>query len=199
MPDAEQSSGSPAGAFERIGEYQAVLEDLGRLSARRQNLNDVFVAINSLFLTGLGVLLVMTRLDSWWLAEAVGLMALAITPINVIWRTAILRYKSEVTTHVYYLSSIEREFRQRREATAGRLSEVRDPEVKSHKGRLPEGEIQIGFYLYNDTRRRLHGGKSRLESRLADYFVGLFPGIALLVAVLTYLITNGIIPPMNLK
>lgn len=164
-------------------EYKVVLEEHGRLSARRQNLNDVFVAINTIFLTAIGILVFQSKLDSWWFVGAVGAIALAITPLNVTWRTAIDRYKSEIKFHIEYLMSIEREFRRRREA---------------NEGISPADELRIGFYLYNTSRRRAHSGKARIEKRLANYFIILYPLIFLAVAALTYMVSNGLISASGL-
>lgn len=179
----DSSPTGPAATFERIEEYKVVLEEHGRLSARRQNLNDVFVAINTIFLTAIGILVFQSKFDSWWFVGAVGAVTLAIVPINMTWRTAIDRYKSEIKVHVDYLISIEREFRRRREANAGKPL---------------DGELPVGFYLYNTIRRRAHGGKSRIEKRLATYFIILYPMITLVVAALTYVVTNGLISTMGL-
>lgn len=186
-PHGEPPAIPRATTFERIEEYTALLEQHDRLSSRRQNLNDVFVAINTIFLTAIGLLLVQSRLDSWWIVGSIGVITLAITPINAIWRTVIDRYKGEIKVHVEYLSAIEREFRRRREASEG---PPHDPPY--------EGEIPIGFYLYNSLRRRPHGGKARLEKRLANYFIVLYPLITLLVAAVTYLVIMGMIPPGKL-
>jgi hypothetical protein len=178
----DPSSAKPASTFERMEEYKVVLEEHGRLSARRQNLN-VFVAINTIFLTAIGFVLFQSKLDSWWFVGAVTAIALAITPINLTWRTAIDRYKNEIRVHIEYLSAIEREFRHRREA--------------SESG-LREGELPIGFYLYNSVKRRPHGGKARIEKRLATYFITLYPVISIVTATLTYLVTNKLIPTAGL-
>lgn len=146
------------------------------VAQHRQNLNDVFVAVSTVFLTGLGVLLVMTNLKSWWLVAGVGVITFTITPMNLTWRTALERYRLQTRTHVNYLSAIENEFRQRREAI---------------EGEPPQGELPIGYFLYNYSLRRPHAGNIRIEKRLATYFLGLYPAIMLLVATLTYL---GILP-----
>jgi hypothetical protein len=48
--------------FERMGEYQAILEHHAQLSTRRQHTNDMYIGINTVFLTALGVLLVQSHL-----------------------------------------------------------------------------------------------------------------------------------------
>src|SRR5262249_55051965 len=96
--------------FERIGEYTAVLENLVQLSLRRQNTNNFFVGLNTVFLTGLGVLLFSTRLASWWVVGATAAITLAILPLNATWRTAIKRYKVGISVRKVYLQEIEEEF-----------------------------------------------------------------------------------------
>src|SRR5437763_7395370 len=80
------------GTFERMGEYQAVLENHAQLSARRQHVNDVYVGLNTVFLTALGILLLQSHLDTWWVFVVVSAVTLIIMPINLAWRAALRRY-----------------------------------------------------------------------------------------------------------
>ena len=57
--DSKEKNESPmlSNTFERIEEYKAILENHAEVSARRQRTNDIFVGLNTVFLTALGFLL----------------------------------------------------------------------------------------------------------------------------------------------
>jgi hypothetical protein len=171
-------TGSVPPTFERIEEYKAVLDNLAAVSARRQSLNDVFVGINTVFLTALGVLLFASRLSSWGAVIAIGAICALITPINLTWIGALLRYRRGLRFQLQYLREIETEFRQRR-------------------GTIP-GSPDIGFFLRLNEMRRPRSGNTRLEVLLAVYFLIVYPLIAGAVAALTYCVTNGYLAPLNL-
>lgn len=166
-------------AFERIEEYKAVLENVGQVSARRQGFNNVFVGINTVFLTGVGFLLLSTHLNSWWLVGALAAISLTVTPINFTWRQALLRYKNGLTEQYAYIRDIEKEFRRRHQEAYG--------------------DSNVGVYLrLDEQRRRPHSGNTRLEIRIATYFTALYPAITICVALVTYMTTNQLLPPFSL-
>jgi hypothetical protein len=142
-------------------------------------LNDVFVAINALFLTGLGALLFTTQTLSWGTVAALIAVAIAVTPINLIWRTALVRYRRGLHLQIAYLREIESEFRERRSTAPDQPS--------------------VGFFLRLDVHHRAGRGNTRLEISLATYFLVLYPLLTLTVAGLVYLLTNQLIPPFILK
>lgn len=144
--DGTQSEKPPT--FERIEEYKAVLEFIGRLSARRQNSNDVFVGINTVFLTGLGVFLA-THPLSWGTTVSVTIIAVAVTPVNFVWRMALMRYDGNIGRRVKYLLGIEEEFRERR-------GDTRDKQP-------------VGLFLQNKESEIY--SNTHLELALAMYFV----------------------------
>src|SRR5262245_45774583 len=159
--------------FERIGEYTAVLENLVQLSLRRQNTNNIFVGLNTVFLTGFGVLLFSTRLASWWVVGATAAITLAILPLNVTWRMAIKRYKVGISVRKVYLQEIEEEFRTRR-GTA----------------EMGSSASPLGLFLkIRDTSSLHQHGNTELEVRVATCFLLLYPIITILVGILTYLVT----------
>jgi hypothetical protein len=176
--------------FERIEEYKAVLENLVQLSLRRQNTNNVFVGLNTVFLSGLGLLLLSTHVASWWVVGATAAFTLAILPLNLNWRRAIRRYKAGINVRKEYLEEIETEFSERRGGggTGGGAWAT---------GGGPAGQPSqplLGLFLrIRDTPLKTHGN-SELELRLATYFLALYPLITLLVALLTGLVTLQIIP-----
>jgi hypothetical protein len=187
------SSATSAGSwvFERIEEYKAVLDNLVQLSARRQNTNNVFVGLNTIFLTGLGILLLSTRFTSWWIAGAALALTLAITPLNLTWRVAIIRYKRGINVRKEYLQEIEQEFRQRRAQTAQGPVGL---EGKEGVEGTAAGAPPLGLFLkVRETTLHRHGN-TELELRLVTYFLVLYPLITLVVGILTYLVSSRVIP-----
>jgi hypothetical protein len=178
--------------FERIEEYKAVLENLVQLSLRRQNTNNVFVGLNTVFLSGLGLLLLSTRFTSWWVVGATVVLTLAILPLNLNWRRSIWRYKAGINVRKEYLEEIETEFCERRGGT-GAGTGATGGGAFGQPGHPP-----LGLFLrIRDTPLKTHGN-SELEVRLANYFLVLYPLITLLVALLTSLVTLQIIPRLTL-
>jgi len=166
--------------FERIEEYQAILENHAQLSARRQHINDVYVGLNTIFLTALGILLLQSHLDTWWILAVVSTVTLIIMPINVTWRAALLNYGDRLSSRYDYLREIEQEFRTRR----GKVAD----------------QPEIGLFLRLKETGQHHRKKSntRLEVQLAIYFICLYPVISLVVGILVYLVEAHLIPPLNI-
>lgn len=163
--------------FERMGEYQAILEHHAQLSTRRQHTNDVYIGLNTVFLTALGVLLLQSHLDTWWVFAVVSTMTIIILPINITWRTALLRYGRSLAYRYDYLREIEQEFRTRRGSVAN--------------------QPEIGLFLRFKDAGLHQKGNTQLEMQLATYFIFLYPLISLVVGILVYLIEAHIIPPLN--
>jgi hypothetical protein len=78
----------------RIESYKIVVENLERFASRRQLANNVFVSLNTVFLTAIGVFISthLSALNSWSGTIALLVIAIAITPINVLWLFALNRY-----------------------------------------------------------------------------------------------------------
>lgn len=168
--------GSPPGSFARIEEYKSVLENLGEYGARRQATTAVFVGLNTVFLTGIGALLVTAHTDSWQLVAEVAAISLAVTPVNVIWAIALQHYKKGLDLRYQYLQAIEAGFPQLpNESAHGLISKLHVP----------------------DTKGRYHHRHTSLELALARYVICVYPALALVFAGVTYLLTNGIIHPLS--
>jgi hypothetical protein len=143
--------------FERVEEYRAILEHQAQLSARRQHANDVYIGLNTIFLTALGVLLLQSHLNTWWVFAVVCAMTIIVLPINFTWRAALLRYETTLAEHFDYLREIEQEFRTRRGNVAN--------------------QPEIGLILKRkDTHQK---SNTQLEKQLATYFICLYPVISL--------------------
>jgi hypothetical protein len=164
--------------FERIEEYKAILEHHAQLSARRQHTNDVYVGLNIVFLTALGVLLLQSHLNTWWIFVVVSAVTVIISPLNATWRVALLRYGKSLSFRADYLREIEKEFRIRR-------------------GNMPN-QPEIGLFLRFKETGLHRKGDTRLEIQLATYFICLYPVISLVVGALVYLVEAHLIPPLTI-
>lgn len=163
--------------FESIDEYQAIMESVETLAARRQNANTLYIGINTAFLTALGVFLYShLNLLHWASAVVASLITVALLPLNLIWLATLRYYRYYARIRHQYLREIEQEFRERA--------------VKRGNQR------KIGMYLrFEETGRRQ--GNSLLETRLATYFLLLYPVLSLIVIGISYLVQAHIIPPLS--
>jgi hypothetical protein len=160
-------------ASERIEAYKILIENLERLAARRQAVNGVFVTLNTIFLTAIGVL-ISTHLDwlnSWSGPVALLVIAVAITPLNVAWLLTLGRYAQGNQIRYTLLEKIETRFPP--EAGIGLYQQLKE-----------EG---LGAY-YN----------TRPDRFLAAYFVFFYLVACLLAAVLAALVQQGVIPSVGL-
>jgi len=164
--------------FERIAEYQAVLEHHAQLSTRRQHTSDIYIGLNTFFLTAMGWLLLQSHLDTWWAFAMVSALTVVILPINVTWRAALIRYAKSLSRRYDYLREIEQEFRERRGTTAN--------------------QPEIGLFLRLKETGLYREGNSQLEIRLATYFICLYPIVSVVVGILVYLIEQHFIQPLNI-
>ena len=146
------------------------------VSTRRQRTNDVFVGLNTVFLTALGFLLVQSHLDTWWVFAVVSAITLVITLINLTWRASLVRYNRTLYFRYDYLREIEEEFRIRRADEAN--------------------QRKIGLFLKLKETELQGTGNTLLELRLATYFICLYPVIALVVGILGHWIVSNLIPPL---
>lgn len=172
MADAA-SSPSP---FERIEEYKAVLDDTAQAANRRRTDNTLFVGLNTLFLTGLG-LVASPQAGSWGAVLTLTIVTLIALPVNVFWRTSLTYWMKSLSVREEYIRSIEQEFRTRSSLSAG--------------------ELPIGLYLYLRSKQVGRLNALRLERRLALFFLLIYPLATLLVAVLTWTLRTPLLPPFR--
>jgi hypothetical protein len=162
-----------------LEEYKNIAEQTGGLSDRRQVTNDIYVALNTLFLTSFGYLLTTSHLKTWVPAFVVAAITIVSWFINVTWRRLLEQYRQLIKVRVDYLKAIEQRF----------------PEKS--------GDVARGMYLEeaklydagHQTGRLF--GFTRLEKRLNTVFLVLYPLLAVVITGLTYLVAQGIIPPVT--
>lgn len=159
--------------FESMEEYKAILDNLAALSQRRQNTNNLYMGLNTVFLTAVGVF-ISTHVDltTWSTAGVVALISLSILPLNFIWRASLTRYGRSLVIRYDYLSEIEEEFR----ARSG-----------------PESGRNIGLYSRLDKLGVPRFGNSQLERITATYFLCFYPALSLVLAILTAMTQNHLI------
>jgi hypothetical protein len=165
--------------FERPEEYKAILEHDAQLGARRQYTNGVYVGLNTVFLTALGVLLLQSHLDTRWVVVVVGAITVIVLPINITWRVGLRRYERSLSFRYDYLREIEQEFR-----------------TRQGKG---THQSEIGLFSRIKEAGLNRPGNIQLEKQLATYFISLYPGILLVVGLAVYLIEVHLIPPLNIR
>jgi hypothetical protein len=160
-------------ASERIEAYKILIENLERLAARRQSVNGVFVALNTVFLTAIGVL-ISTHLDSfnsWSGPIALAIIAVAITPLNVAWLLTLDRYAKGNQIRYDLLEKIEADF-----------------------------PPKAGMSLYKTLNDKRLGAyyNIRPDRFLAAYFVCFYVVICAAATILTVLVQHLAIPPLGL-
>jgi hypothetical protein len=104
-----QAEKSPT--FERIEEYKAILDNQSGSSNRRQNTNNIYVGLNTIFLTALGIF-ISTHLDlkTSAIVISVAIMTVPILVLNAIWLKTLHRYTQFSQVSYDYLREIEPEF-----------------------------------------------------------------------------------------
>jgi GNAT superfamily N-acetyltransferase len=185
-PAAAAMAAAPVAAMTiaqaRFAEYQLIVGDLINLSARRQTTNQVFVALNSLFLTGLGALLLTFNLLSVQSSAILGALSVLALAINGIWWRSLGLYRELYRVESGYAEGIEHLLRE-----VGIYQDIRvNGEV------VPFGFISLlDAKVYRGTRRML----GQFERALSFAFMLIYPLTALLIAMLTYLMLNGYVLP----
>jgi len=151
--------------FERIEEYKAVLEDTAQASNRRRTDNTLFVGLNTVFLTGIG-LVVSPNFGSWDAVVAVAMVTAIAVPVNVMWYRGLAYWMTSLGVREEYIRSIEKEFR-KRSATI-------------------ESELPIGLYLYLQSENVGRMRSLKMDQRFALFFAVIYPVATACLAILTY-------------
>lgn len=169
MSSASQTANPtrPAPSPEVLEEYKIINDSAATASDRRQRTNDVYVTINALFLSGIGILLISSNFTSWRVSVEVAVISLVVIPVNWAWTRAIVFYQRVLSTHYECLIDIESRFQ-----LATNLNQKLGS-IHSRPGPVPA---------------RIGSGRT-----LAYYFLVLYPLITVAVAAITYFTTNHIV------
>ena len=87
------SSGGVLPPFDGFDEYKAIVEHVDRMSSRRQTAHNFFIGLHTVFMAGLGALLVSGGFSSWLTVGEVFGITLALLPLNLLWRSTLRRYQ----------------------------------------------------------------------------------------------------------
>jgi hypothetical protein len=172
------TASQPPSPFERIEEYKAVLDDTAHAAERRRTSTTLYVGLNSLFLTGIG-LYAAPHFGSWETVTSVAIVMIVALPVNIIWYAGLARWARNLTARMEYVRSIEQEFRARR-------GEV-------------QGDPQIGLFLYLHSKNVGRLGTIRLEQRLALYFAFLYPIATVSLAIFAWVLQTPDLPPLPFR
>lgn len=161
----------------RIEEYKTLVAETSAFIQHAQTTNSSFFTVNALFITALGVLLVSTHLQSWWNFGVVSFITILITPANWVWQGFILRNRKAYLVRCAYLREIERDLFVDQVNHANKLG-------FGLFQRLEKEHLEIGPWILT------------LGIFVFPYFY-LF--LTVFVGVLTYLVMNHAVPPLELS
>lgn len=176
----------------RYQEYEKILEETGKLSDRRQTVSDLFLGVNSLFLTAAGFSVVASDLAAWWSTGICAAIALIAVMINITWIQLIERYRSLIDLRIRYLEGLERSLQE--DGSFGPIT-IASPDRKKLE------TYARGIYGYEAASLYAAGPKVgffRLERRLIQIFIMAYILLTALVAALTFLISIHILPSLHL-
>lgn len=152
-------------------EYRAILEDTARLGERRQRTNDVYLAINTALLSGIGLLVVSTRFTSWWTVTLLGFISLLTIPLNLTWRQLLGTYRRLLGARYEILVKLEH----RAEFTGKLYTTLAEKSRGVAAGRMTTTVSEV---------------------RLALFILGLYPVLTAAAVAVTYLVAHGVIAPL---
>jgi hypothetical protein len=94
-------------SFDKFDEYKLFVEDTARFSERRQTVNNIYVAVNSIILSAIALLVKDVGAKSSWRALIVLPVLVAGIVICLQWKRIILKYKRLVGFRVEELRAME--------------------------------------------------------------------------------------------
>ncbi len=93
--------------FNKFDEYKLFIDDTARFSGRRQTVSNIYIAVNSLLLTAIGLLVKELGTEcTWTLLVPLPLIA-AGALISCLWRQLILKYQKLVGFRIDVLREME--------------------------------------------------------------------------------------------
>ncbi len=180
----------------RFEEYRAIYENTASLSDRRQNINNFFAGINTLFLTAFGYLLITVHYNSWWAAIIFFILTVPVTILNVGWLRLNHRYRNLAAVRIAYLTGLEEYLASQGFATF----RVTPPSSARHQSTVPVDVTGVHHFesdaLYNIPKV----GFSRIEQSIIWTFLATYGAITIFVFVLNILNAVGLvtqIPPIR--
>ena len=149
------------------------------MSIRRQHINDLYIGLNTVFLTALGFLILQSGLNTWWIAAIVGAIGAVVTPLNLVWRATLVRYGQHLALRFDYIREVEKDLQE------------------SYRGSGVRSDVGVHLRVKKAGMHRK--GNTQLERVLATYFIVLYPTLAVVVAVIVLLARMQLIPPLALR
>ena len=176
----------------RFEEYQSIYDNTTSLSERRQSINNLFVGINTLFLTAFGYLIINLPLQPWWPSIVFTIVTAPVIAINIIWYRLNHRYKNLINVRIIYLKALE-DYLQTQGFAALPITFPRDKH-RNPPANVPSSVTLVGIHNFEDDKtgelqRRLGPifGFSSLEQGIIQVFVITYIGITALVILLNTL------------
>jgi hypothetical protein len=184
-------------------EYMLITNETGRLSDRRQTVNNFYIGLNALLLTAMGATFVSGGLKTWWAIIIFFTLPFFVSIFNMLWYTTLNRFQRLANLRYKYLRGIEREMRAHTDAfPLIDISEsqefTREKNASHEKG--PHESARGIFLLEHEqySKRRVIFDFSNLEKRSIVALTMTYWLIIVLIAVV--IIFNnyyGVLPPIN--
>jgi hypothetical protein len=178
----------------RFREYLAVMEDTAKLSDRRQTVSDLFVGINSLFLTAAGFVAGTTQFTTWRPTALCAAITLVTLVFNSVWLQLIARYRALTNLRIRYLTGLEKSLQ-----ADGIFSPL---DIASEDGKKVEHALRGVYGIEADSlyRQAPKVGFYRLERRFIIVFMIAYPLLtAAVAAVSAAIIVFHLLPPLSVK
>ncbi|MGO8951303.1 MAG: hypothetical protein ACLQUY_27345 [Ktedonobacterales bacterium] len=197
----------------RFAYYLALMEDTTKLSDRRQTTNDLFVGLNVVFFTGMGVLFYNSHLNTWWVTGLYAAITVLALMLNATWIRLITRYSRLVRLRIQYMEQLELALATEdifvtppAGAEKGKMRKPKDTTVPveapdqtapGSASPLPPGS-GIFAVEYHALYHRSQFGFSGLERGIILIFMFAYVFATVGVAVVTYLIMTHMISAVSL-
>jgi hypothetical protein len=179
--------------------YTALIADAANTSARRQTVNTVYIGVNGIFLTGVGILLISSRLDTWWIVGAMALIAIVVAPLNRAWLRSLTYYERLLSGRYKTMREIEI-YHRLTERLLGTNAAMQSPDKAPLVGQAAFAGSPLpysGNVIEQDRLSDSFSTSSLLEMSLPRYFLWLYPAIAIGGAILVFLTTQHILPAIS--
>ena len=158
------------GKIDKFAEYALFVDDTARFTDRRQTVTNIYVAVNSILLTGVSLLVSNTRLQTWAMALGAILLLLGGVAICLFWDQLIRKYKKLVGLRITELRKMED-----------------DPAMEGcHKMYHQEDRLYPRDEKGETVETKGHRAFSDLERWLPRVFLGLYVAFAIGIMALAF-------------